>query len=407
MFLSFLFGFLALVWVPLAGMVAYLLLIACAAARPRQTIPPVAHQHSFRMVIPAHNEALVLEPVLRRLQALEYPQAQVEVIVVADNCTDATAAIARRCGVRVIERVSATERGKGHALAYAFATLRAESFDAYVVLDADTFVEPDLLAVFNRYLGRGHRVMQAHYDVLNPWDSHRTALMYVALKIFNYVRPLGRRALGLSTGLKGNGMCFAKQVIDLHAWNAYSLAEDIEYTTTLLRHGEHIIFAPETRVSAQMPAARSQATSQRVRWEAGRLQLARRDGLRLIGQGILKRDAQLFDWGMDLLIPPLAALTMAIMSGAVVAVAAAVWTLTPPLSLLAWAWTLLAVALVLFVGIAMHVGRLPLAAYRAMLNAPRYILWKLWVYIRMAARPLPQSWVRTQRTQIQEPHEQA
>src|ERR1044071_2181040 len=151
---SLLFVLLTIVWLPLAGMVAYLLLIACAAARPQQATPSTSRQHSFRVVIPAHNEALVLEPVLRRLQALNYPQTQVEIVVVADNCTDATAEIARGCGVRVIERTSAAERGKGHALAYAFETLRAESFDAYVVLDADTLVEPDLLAVFNRYLGR-------------------------------------------------------------------------------------------------------------------------------------------------------------------------------------------------------------------------------------------------------------
>jgi cellulose synthase/poly-beta-1,6-N-acetylglucosamine synthase-like glycosyltransferase len=403
----FLFGLLAMGWVPLAGMVAYLLLVAGAAARPWRAAPPAQQQHTFRVVIPAHNEALVLEPVLRRLRELDYLRTQVEVVVVADNCTDATAEIARSCGVRVIERASSTERGKGHAVAYAFETLRGESFDAYVVLDADTFVEPDLLTVFNNYLGRGHRVIQAHYDVLNPWDSHRTALMHVALSIFNYVRPLGRRALGLSTGLKGNGMCFAKQVIDRYPWNSYSLAEDIEYTTTLLRHGEHIIFAPEARVSAQMPIARSQATSQRVRWEAGRLQLARRDGVRLVGQGLLKLNAQLFDWGMDLIIPPLAALTMAVMGGAVAAVTTAVWLPTPKLVLLAWAWTVLVVALMLFVGIAMRVGRMPLAAYRVMMNAPRYVIWKLWVYIRMAMRPSPQSWVRTQRTQIQEPHEQA
>jgi cellulose synthase/poly-beta-1,6-N-acetylglucosamine synthase-like glycosyltransferase len=386
-------------------MVGYLLLLASAAAKPGRAVPPSQHKHTFRVVIPAHNEALVLEPVLRRLRELDYLQTKVEVVVVADNCTDATAEIARSCGVRVIERVSSTERGKGHALAYAFETLRPESFDAYVVLDADTFVEPQLLTVFSNYLGCGHRVIQAQYDVLNPWDSHRTALMYVALSIFNYVRPLGRRALGLSTGLKGNGMCFAKQVIDQYPWNAYSLAEDIEYTTTLLQHGEHIIFAPETRVSAQMPIARSQATSQRVRWEAGRLQLARRDGFRLVGQGLLKLNAQLFDWGMDLLIPPLAALTMAVMGGTVVTVAAAAWTSTPKLLLLAWAWIALVVALVLFVGIAMRVARMPLAAYRAMMNAPRYVIWKLWVYIGMATGLSPQNWVRTQRTQIQEPQE--
>jgi hypothetical protein len=157
----------------------------------------------------------------------------------------------------VFERCDPANRGKGHALAYAFSLLRPESFDAYIILDADTLVGEDLLAAMDRYLHAGHRIIQAHYDVLNPFESRRTTLMYVALRIFNYVRPLGRRTLGLSTGLQGNGMCFAKPVIERYAWNAFSLAEDIEYTTTLVLNGERVVFAPEAQVWAQMPVAPS------------------------------------------------------------------------------------------------------------------------------------------------------
>jgi 1,2-diacylglycerol 3-beta-glucosyltransferase len=310
---------LAIAWAPLACAVLYLLCLTVAAAAPRQELPRARRQRTFRVVIPAHNEELVLEPVLRRLMDVRYPRANFDVVVIADNCSDGTAEVAHAWGARVLERFDPTARGKGRALAYAFTALRAECFDAYVILDADTLVDPDLLTVFNRYLEMGHRIMQAHYDVLNPFETQRTALMHVAFRIFNYVRPLGRRRLGLSTGLKGNGMCFAKSVIERYPWNAFSLAEDIEYTTTLLLNGEQIVFAPEAQVWAQMPTGRVQGTTQRMRWEGGRLQLARRDGPRLVLQGLRRFDPIIFDWGMDLVIPPLAVLTLMIMNGLAIA----------------------------------------------------------------------------------------
>lgn len=387
-------------WLPLAAMVTYLLILAGAAARPQHTLPAAMTQRTFRIIIPAHDEALVLEPVLRRLRQMRYPGDHFQVVVVADNCTDATAAVAQSCGAQVLERFDSAALGKGHALAYAFDALRADDFDAYIILDADTLAGPELCAVFNRYLEQGQRIVQATYSVLDPWENRRTALMYVALQIFNYVRPLGRRRLGLSTGLKGNGMCFAKAVIDAHPWNAYSLAEDIEYTTTLLQHGERIAFAPEALVEAQMPVARAQATSQRVRWETGRLQMARRDGPRLVWSGLRRRDANLFDWGMDLVIPPLAALTLAVMAGGAIAGMAAVATHSPQLVWVARAWGALFAGLAVFIAVGMRVARLPHAAYQAMLSAPAYVVWKLWLYVRMAVQPRQQTWVRTDRTPL-------
>ena len=391
---------LLVAWAPLAFAVGYLLMLAAAAARPLKPLAEARHQRRFRIVIPAHNEALVLEPVLRRLLDVRYPRQNYEIVVVADNCTDQTAQVARSCGARVLERFDPHERGKGHALAYAFASLRAEVFDAYIVLDADTLVKPDLLAVMNRYLEAGHRVVQAHYDVLNPFESKRTALMYVAFKIFTYVRPLGRRLLGLSAGLNGNGMCFAKAVIDSYAWNAYSLAEDIEYTTTLVLNGERVVFAPEACIAAQMPTARTQAVTQRMRWEAGRLELARRSGPRLLLQGIRRFDRRVFDWGMDLVIPPLAALTLLVGGGTLAAAVLATYSSTTMAGWIFLLWGGLVVTLSVFVVAALAVGRVPGQAYLTLLHAPAYVAWKLWLYIRMSTSRAPKHWIRTERTEI-------
>jgi 1,2-diacylglycerol 3-beta-glucosyltransferase len=391
---------LTTVWALLTAGVLYLLLLASAAMVPYRRVGATSRERSFRLVIPAHNEELVLEPVLRRVTSLRYPRDKYDVIVIADNCTDRTAEIARAAGARVFERIDPVVRGKGHALTHAFNALAQESFDAYVVIDADTMVDHELLAQMNRYLEAEHRVIQAHYDVLNPFENRRTALMYVAFSIFNYVRPLGRRVLGLSTGLKGNGMCFDKTVIARYPWDAFTLAEDIEYTTTLLQNGESITFAPEARVWAQMPTSRAQAKSQRIRWEAGRMQLARRDGPRLIWQGLARRDRHLFDWGIDLLIPPIVMLGLAVFAGTglagLLAAVVADWAAT----ILFGAWLVLLAALGLFVLIAMLAARLPRQAYAALLSAPGYIVWKLWIYAIMIVRRAPAQWVRTDRSHI-------
>lgn len=393
---------LAAGWSVLAVAVMYLLGLAAAATLPRRGMPPASHLRTFRIVVPAHNEALVIAPVLRRLLNVHYPAANYEVVVVADNCTDQTADVARACGVRVLERFDHDARGKGHALAFAFGRLRDETFDAYVVLDADTLVEPELLHVFNRYLDAGHRVIQGYHDVLNPFETQRTALMYVALNIFHYVRPLGRRALGLSVGLNGNGMCFTKAIINRYPWHAFSLAEDIEQTTTLVLNNERIVFAPEARILAQMAGTGTQATSQRLRWEGGRLQMAREHGVRLLGEGVRRRSLRIFDWGMDLLIPPLAALSLALVSGTTLSAVVALVAPTRLSIALLWAWAGLVAALGLFILLAMAVGNLPGQAYHALLNAPRYVLWKLWLYAVMAVGRTPRDWVRTERTQIVE-----
>lgn len=391
---------LTLAWAPLACAVGYLLLLTVAAARRSDPLPAARDERIFRIIVPAHDEELVLAPVLRRLLALDYPRSRFEVVVVADNCTDRTAEVARSCGARVFERSDPTARGKGHALAHAFAALKHEVFDAYVVLDADTLAGPQLLQVFNRYISAGKRVIQAHYDVHDPFSNRRTALMYVALRIFHYVRPLGRRALGCSATLTGNGMCFRKDVIDRQPWNAFSITEDLEYTSQLIHQGERIAFAPEAPIWAQMPTTRSQASSQRQRWEGGRFQLARRDGLRSLLLGLRRRDLRLIDWAMDLLIPPLAALVLATGAGTSLAIGAALLLTTPMLIAVMWAWINLIGAVAVFVVAALIVGRVPRPAYVALLHAPGYVLWKLWMYLVMATRRAPRTWVRTERARL-------
>ena len=168
-------------------------------------------------MIPAHDEELVILRLLRSLDAVDYPRDRYDVCVVADNCTDATADIARTFGARVFERTDEVERAKGFALRWLLGQIAGERYDAFVVLDADSVVEPNLLRAFDARLAAGSQVIQAYYSVLNADASAVAGLRYAALAALHFVRPLGRSVLGLSVGLKGNGMCFAAPVLEQFA----------------------------------------------------------------------------------------------------------------------------------------------------------------------------------------------
>src|SRR5260221_9464238 len=164
--------------------------------------------HNFALLVPAHNEELLLVGnLLESFSALAYPKDQYTVYVVADNCTDKTAELARAVdGVRVYERFDEVKRGKGYALGWILQQLKEDQLvhDAYVVLDADSVVEPTFLQWMAKELARGAQALQAHYTVLNTTESPGTALRWIALTLKNYVWPLGRSRDRKSTRLNSS-----------------------------------------------------------------------------------------------------------------------------------------------------------------------------------------------------------
>src|SRR5262249_30061342 len=149
-------------------------------------------------------------------RVLDYPPDRFATIVVADNCGDATAAVARSAGAEVYERHTEGERAKGYALRWLLEQLEAAGrrFDAYLIVDADSQLSPNVLREMAAALGRGALVAQAQYRVLNASDAWTAGLRAVAIALFNHVRPLGRMCFGWSAGLKGNGMCFSRAVFE-------------------------------------------------------------------------------------------------------------------------------------------------------------------------------------------------
>ena len=344
------------------------------------------------MLVPAHNEELLIGRLLRNLRELEYPEGGFDVHVVADNCTDETATRARWLGARVHERFDRTARSKGHALRWLLQRVVAleEGYDAYVVLDADSVVDRNFLRAMDARLEAGSRVVQAYYTVLNAAASPVAGLRYAALAAIHYVRPLGRSALGLSCGLKGNGMCFAAGVLERYSWSWFALAEDVEFHLALVKDGVRVDFAPETTVLADMPVTFGQAASQNARWERGRLELVRRHVPGLLWRGVVQGSPLRLDAAVEQLIPPL---SVPFALGCV-CLGAGLLLGQPLLALLAGLGLAAQVAHLL-VGLLM-VGAPP-RTYLALVYAPAYVLWKVWLYLRAMAGGGSAPWVRTAR----------
>ncbi len=355
--------------------------------------PPLAH---FAILIPAHNEIAVLGKLLESLAALEYPRDHFAVYVVADNCTDTTAELARTTGwVHVYERFDQDKRGKGFALNWLMQKLDEDRliYDAYIVLDADSVVHSGFLQVMNKGMAQSAQALQGHNTVLNVTDSPSTALRWLALTLMNHVRPLGRNGLGCSSTLTGNGMCLSRSILMRYPWQSFSLAEDYQYYLNLVEHGEKVQYMPEAIVRSEMPSTFAQMRTQDIRWESPDVSLpAWRTAWQLLKAGMKNRDFARLEAIAELLTPPLSYLI-------------GLSLLTLPGSMLLWSIPNLLISLVLVGGLfcylssAIYLVRPPRSLFRALLHAPGFMLWKLWVILVLKrSKKHTAEWVRTSRT---------
>jgi cellulose synthase/poly-beta-1,6-N-acetylglucosamine synthase-like glycosyltransferase len=346
----------------------------------------------FAILIPAHDEAGGIAHVLQSIAALDYPHERCTAIVVADNCSDATARIARATGADVYERFDEQEQAKGYALRWLWGQLEREGrrFDAYAIVDADSRLAAGFLLCMAEALAGGAGAAQGQYRVLNGDDGWAAGLRAVAIALFNHLRPLGRSLFGWSAGLKGNGMVFSRAVMERFGWESFALAEDAEQHLRLIDAGIRVRYVPEAVVSAEMPATLKSSTSQQKRWERGRFDLARTETWPLVRGFLRTGDTARLDVAMELALPPLS-----LVVGAVVCCCALAGALR-------WGPTLwLALGLVLALSLHMAAGaalaRLSVRTYLSLLRAPLYVVWKCWVYAAALASRGSLPWVRTQR----------
>ena len=377
----------------------YLALLSLLALIARAQAPPVpGRKRRFAVVVPAHNEEGTLEKTLISLRGLDYPPDLFDVIVVADNCTDMTAGVARSTGAAVFERTDETGRGKGHALRWAFDTLigKSPAYDAFVVIDADSVATKNFLGVMNDELDLGAEAIQSGDLVKRNTASWSTEITRLGFTLYNHVRPLGREVLGCSAGLRGNGMCFSAGLLKRIPWNAFGVTEDLQYGLTLLLNGVKVRYAPGAVVYATMPAYSRNAVSQRARWERGRAPVKKLFSGRLLSMAARKFSFPALDAWIDLVTPPFVHMMAAITT---MACAHLVLEAAFPgsFSSLALAWTVVMALGVVHVTAGLIAARADAGQYLALCYVPVYALWKLWLYVRRPHSKPPAEWVRTTR----------
>lgn len=386
-----------------ASYLSVLTVAAVATSRKRSgddTVNDELHSVRFAFFVPAHNEAAVIERSVRELVAVDYPSNRFSVHVVADNCTDKTAELARAAGATVHERNDLANPGKGPALNWLFERVDSEwQFDAVAIVDADTVVDRRFLQEMDAAVRGGATVAQGRYDVLEPEGSTAAGIRAAALASRHHVRPLGRNALGGSSGLFGNGMVFARHVLAERAWSGH-LVEDAELQNELLLDGVCVDYVPEAIVSAEMPDTLEASVTQNERWELGRLQVARRFvplHLRSAASGEPALRAARLDAVADHVVPPMsvfAAATGAAGAGSLLAL------VLQRSRRNRWSFVLSiasAVALVVHVLVSLRLAGAPRAAYRSLVALPKAIAWKVWLWIRVLINGDQVSWIRTER----------
>lgn len=366
--------------------------VRMALGRRRPSPLPHAELQRFLFLVPAHDEELLIEACVRSLLNVQYPRAWFRVVVIADNCTDRTAELARGAGALCLERHDARLRGKPRAIAWAIDQLPVRQYDAVVIVDADTIVDVRFAAQLQAVGPLRSKAAQAFFDLSNPSDSAITRMAAVlATASHRFAYPVKQRAR-LNVPLVGNGMAIGTDVLARHGWRAFSICEDWEMYALLTEGGVPIEAVPSARVYAQEARSLRQSATQRQRWTAGRLTVLARVGPRLLCSKQIafpqKLDAiaeltapgPALHLGLALLLSLLCAVLHPPAAGAL-ATALGVSLLRPT------AYTIAALAV--------HPERA--RAVWAFTFLPLYVLWRMGAAARALRMVGDRPWIRTQR----------
>jgi len=365
-------------------------LMALPAYRPRHL--PQGRRPSVCLLIPAHNEAAVIAGTLRSI----VPQLAKgdRLLVVADNCSDETAEIARGLGAEVIERQDLEHRGKGYALDFGIRHMRHDPPEVVIVIDADCQVHPGAIDRLSRTCAQAMRPVQALYLMNAPAGAGlKTRIAEFAWVVKNQVRPLGYRRLGLPCQLMGTGMAFPWALLSQARLANGNIVEDMKLGIDLAVEGFPAIFCPEAQVSSFFPDGKHAEATQRTRWEHGHLSTILHELPRLLVQAAAKADIRLLGLALDLAVPPLALLV--ILLSVVFAFALA----GMGMGLSTWPFLLSSIALGLLmtaVLLAWHGWGRQVISFADLLSVPFYVLSKITLYLKFWTRR-QKAWVRTDR----------
>jgi cellulose synthase/poly-beta-1,6-N-acetylglucosamine synthase-like glycosyltransferase len=344
------------------------------------------------VLVPAHNEALGIAATLKTIA----PQLKSEdrLVVIADNCTDHTAMIARSYGATVIERQDVQNRGKGYALDYGLQFIADNPPDVVIVIDADTYVYPGSIERIATTVKASGRPVQATNLLNEPPESNpKTAISVFAMIVKNLVRNQGLARLGLPCHLQGTGMAFPWSVINKVSFATGNIVEDMKLGLDFAMMGYPPLFCPDAKVTGLFPQREQGAKSQKTRWEHGHLQTLITQVPKLFAASLRQRRLDLSVLALDLAVPPLSLLVILwLVALATTSIGGWLGLTWIPAQILTLSGLFLLSAIVIAWA---KFGRkeLPFATF---VTLPIYLLWKIPIYLSFVLRPQTE-WVRTER----------
>lgn len=381
----------ALVLVSLPVLLLFVQIVFSLRKYHHQPMPSV-DRPNIAVLIPAHNESTGVIPTLQSLKT--QLQTGDRIVLVADNCSDDTANVAKAEGVEVIERSNLKLRGKGYALDFGMRYLMESPPEVVIIVDADCIVEAGSLDRLARTCMVKNRPVQALYLMKSPAEaSLKTKIAEFAWAVKDWARPLGYLQLGLPCQLMGTGMAFPWALLQSAELATGHIVEDLKLGLEFANARRPPLFCPEALVTSTFPQNNEGVQSQRTRWEHGHLSMIFQDGPREILSSINSLNLGLLALAVDMCVPPLALLMLFVLAlcGFSAVTAALTSTLMP--WILAF-FTL--ITLVLGILLAWTKFGKSIISLKELLSVPLYILGKVSLYVKFLVKRQVE-WVRSNR----------
>jgi cellulose synthase/poly-beta-1,6-N-acetylglucosamine synthase-like glycosyltransferase len=366
----------------------------CLLPAPKTKKTDSAHGKRVAVLIPAHNEGAGIAPTIEDIKLQLRPGDRL--IVVADNCSDDTAAVAASLGAEVCARNDLTRIGKGYALDWGIKYLAAAAPDIVVLIDADCRISDGSLEILSQECSASGRPVQALYLMLAvPGSPVNQQVAQFAWRVKNLVRPFGLRKLNLPCQLMGTGMAFPWKLIQSADLSSGFIVEDMKLGLELAAKGRAPLFCPSAIVTSTFPTSVSGTRAQRQRWEQGHISLLLSGAPKLLSRAVKQRDLKLCVMALDLAVPPLSLLVSILTLAAIGTALASIMGLSEKPFFLIAACLLLGVASIVVAWIKYGRDVLPLDAI--VLIVP-YLASKFSFYTALAAGRRVSRWIRADRS---------
>jgi cellulose synthase/poly-beta-1,6-N-acetylglucosamine synthase-like glycosyltransferase len=370
------------------------ILAAVLSRQPMSSLAREGVRPPAAVLVPAHNEGLGLLSTLGNIQKQLLPADRL--LVVADNCSDDTTAVAKAGGAEVVERNAPRKRGKGYALDCGVRHLASDPREIVIIVDADCELADGAVdSLISACAGSGRPTQALYLMKAPPASQMNHQVAEFSWRVKNWLRPLGLRAFNLPCQLMGTGMAFPWGVIRSADLANDQIVEDLKLGLDLTLAGHSPNFCPSARVTSEFASSIKGAGSQRQRWEHGHLDLILKAAPRLLAKAVVRRDLDLFAIALDLSVPPLSLLAIMVLGVFCLSLLDAIFGQSFP-ALFISAFSLLAFIVATFLAW-LKCGR-DVVPLRAILLIPSYAFRKVRLYRQFIFGKTNSQWTRTDRT---------